>query len=220
MTGCGRKLQPSEQFCSSSVANLLCVYFPSLGLISLPVKSEGCSLLPMTSFRILPLQKADSFDSCAIQPGPPGLTVQLIQVECVLDKDAPPEGWVNPAQSPCTMHPRAQLLPMEEERFFPHLHKHNIRANIAPLSVISYPCPPPHWTLPTFLLVIILPSLPLCNHSHCLLPTVVLRSSISAYQIHLAAWPPHSLMSFTPTILFSTPWQPPTQQSHHRPCHY
>ena len=42
----------------------------------------------MTSFRIFPLQKADSFDSCAIQPGLPGMAVQLIQVECVLAKDA------------------------------------------------------------------------------------------------------------------------------------
>lgn len=94
---------------------------------------------------------------------------------------------------------------------------------MALLLVVSYPCPPPRASSTRFV-VIIFPSLrtlaPGYNHIHRPLPTITLRTSMSGYATHPAAWPLHPLVSVTPTTLFSTPLQPPIPQSHHRPRHY
>lgn len=72
-------------------------------------------------------------------------------------------------------------FPLEKRHFF-LICTEAYGLTIALLIVISYPCPPPHWAPSTLLLVIIPPLLhtwaPGYNHIHCLLPTIILRTSI------------------------------------------
>ena len=56
--------------------------------VSLSVKSEDGPLLPISSVRLFLLQKSDSFVAFAIHPGLLGTAVQVVQVGCVLAKDA------------------------------------------------------------------------------------------------------------------------------------
>lgn len=88
MTGCGRKHQVSEQFCFSSAADLLCVYFPSLGLSFPACKIRVLIFAPSDLFQDISLAKNWRFYAYAIQLGLPGMALQVAQVECVLPKDA------------------------------------------------------------------------------------------------------------------------------------
>lgn len=62
--------------------------------VFLPVKSECWSLLPVTSFGIFLLQKADFFGACAIQLGLPGMALLGCPSRVCPCQECPSEGWI------------------------------------------------------------------------------------------------------------------------------